>query len=192
MSASRLFPFVVVSVLSACATSRYAGLAHGQPEPASDLSVAPVTEQVPQLRVTELEDAAGVSVGREVTVVGYRTVVAGFSLRKGNENIDEQDYYELARDRDGLDAVERARARGKIMNRTGIALVIAGTASAIAAPIVLGRGAAPYAVGQWFLTFPVGLALTMFGKRPFERHVLPVTRAFGAIDRAPEPWATNL
>lgn len=183
---------LAISTLAGCATSHYAGLARDHVTvPVGALRVAPELTSVPNTRVTEVRDNTGALLGTEETVVGYRKVVTGFTLNRGDTTIDEQDFYELARDRDGLDAVARARARGMRMNR-GIALMIAGTAAAIALPIAAGRGAAPYAVGQWFLSFPIGLGLTLFGQRPFDNKVLPVDRAFGALGHAPEPWAAEL
>jgi len=186
-----IISILLVCLISGCASNRYAGLAHHAAAPAS-LAVTPATEQVPQTRVTEYRDEGGRSVGSAETIVGYRTVVTGFLLKRGDAVIDEQDYYELAGDRDAVDLVKRARARGRLMNTAGIATLIAGTAAAIAVPIVVGRSAAPYAVTQWFVSFPVGLALTLFGKARFEKHQLPVTRAFAAIGRAPAPWAEQL
>jgi len=184
---------LAISTLAGCATSHYAGLARDHVTvPVGALRVAPELTSVPNTRVTEVRDNTGALLGTEETVVGYRKVVTGFTLNRGDTTIDEQDFYELARDRDGLDAVARARARGMRMNRAGIALMIAGTAAAIALPIAAGRGAAPYAVGQWFLSFPIGLGLTLFGQRPFDNKVLPVDRAFGALGHAPEPWAAEL
>jgi hypothetical protein len=184
---------VAISAITGCATSHYAGLARGAgAEPATDLAVEPVTTQVPRTRVTEVRDSNGALVGTEETVLGYREVVSGFALKRGGAAIDEQDFYELARDRDGLDAVARARARGMAMNRTGLALIVASTVAAIAVPIAAGRGTAPYAVGQWFVAFPIGLGLTLFGQRPFDDKVLPVGRAFSALGQSPEPWAARL
>lgn len=189
-----VMPLVLsLPLATACATSGYANLAaqdHPVPEPA--LAVVPTTAQVPETVVTEIKDGNGVRIGSEETIVGYHSVVNGFALHRGDQRVDEQDFYELARDRDGLDAVERARSRGMLMNRAGLALVIAGSAAAIAVPIALGRSAAPYAVGQWFVSFPVGLGLVMFGQRRFEDPILPAERAFQALGQAPEAWTARL
>jgi hypothetical protein len=180
----------VIVLLASCATDHYAALAHRDSRP-EKLAVVPTVEQVPKTRVTEIRDANGATVGTAETIVGYRNVISGFSLERGGVDVDEQDFYELARDRDGLDAVARARAKGMWMNRTGLALIVAGTAAAIAVPIVVGREAAPYAVGQWFLSFPIGMGLALFGQRPFDHAVLPATRAFAAIGQPPADWATR-
>jgi len=188
-----IFRLLIALLVTGCASSNYAGLAnvhHTLLEPA--LAVAPITDDVPDMRVTEVHDSNGALIGTEQTVIGYHKVVSGFALERGDTVIDEQDFYELARDRDGLDAVERARARGMRMNRTGLALIVASTVAAIAVPIAAGRGAAPYAVGQWFVAFPIGLGLTLFGQRPFDSKVLPVKRAFAAINQSPASWAARL
>lgn len=171
---------------SACAHSHYRALPPGAP-----LAVVPVMSKVPITRDTYVTDASGVPIATETTVLGYKDVVSGFAFKQGDDYIDEQDFYRLAKDRDGLDAVERARKTGRFRNRLGIGLMIASTATAIAVPIAAGRSTAPYAIGQWFVAFPVGLGLTFFGKRPFDSHVLPANRAFQALGDTPPVWAAQ-
>src|SRR3569833_1289881 len=103
---------LAISTLAGCATSHYAGLARDHVTvPVGALRVAPELTSVPNTRVTEVRDNTGALLGTEETVVGHRKVVTGFTLNRGDTTIDEQDFYELARDRDGLDAVARAGTR---------------------------------------------------------------------------------
>src|SRR3569832_490189 len=103
---------LAISTLAGCATSHYAGLARDHVTvPVGVLRVAPELPSVPNTRVTEDRDNTGALLGTEESVVGYRKVVTGFTLNRGDTTIDEQDFYELARDRDGLDAVARAGTR---------------------------------------------------------------------------------
>ncbi|MDX2088017.1 MAG: hypothetical protein SFX73_09210 [Kofleriaceae bacterium] len=186
-----IIPVSLLVLTFGCASSSYAGLARRGALPA-ELEIAATTTRVPETVVTEIKNNVGQRVATEETVVGYRDVISGFSLKYAGKQVDEQDFYELAADRDGVDAVERARARGKVMHRAGLFLLAAGSAAAIAVPIAVGSKAAPYAVGQWFLTFPVGLALTVFGARPFSEKVLPARRAFGAIGHEVPEWAEQM
>jgi len=184
-------------ILSACASGNYQGLARRTPNlPDPTLSVAPVREQIADTVVTQYKDDNGANIASAETITGYHTVTSGFALQRGGETIDEQDYYELAKDRDGFDAIERARTRGKIMNRLGYALIIAGTATAIAVPVALGTEGSTIvkalAVGQWFVSFPVGLAFAIVGAHKFDHHVLSVARAFSAIGQTPPHWADQL
>ena len=43
-------------------------------------------------------------------------------------------------------------------------------------------------MGQWFLTFPVGLGLFMFGNRRIDHHALDGATAFKAIGQALAAW----
>jgi len=186
----------LLAIISACASSHYQGLAkHARTLPDPALAVVPVEEQVANTVVTQFKDDGGANIGTAETVTGYRTIITGFALKRGADTIDEQDYYELAQDRDGADRIERARSRGKLMNRAGFALMIASTATAIAVPIALGMNgsvAKSIAVGQWFVSFPVGLGLAIFGARRFDHHLLSAARAFGALGKAPPHWAAEL
>lgn len=181
---------IALLVLAAgCASSNYRGLADtgGQA-----LSVSPVVEQVPDVRVTELRDSNGVLVGTEQTVTSYRSVTTGYRLQLGEDVIDEQDFYHLARAQNAEDAVASARAKGLLMNRIGLGILAGSLAAAIAVPILTDRTNAKYSVGQAFITMPIGLALTIFGKRRVEKQNFSATHAFQAIATEPPPWAARL
>lgn len=186
-------PFVVLPLLLAfgCASSNYAGLARRGASPA-ELEIVPTTSRVPDTVITEIKNDVGQRIATEETIVGWYDKVTGFSLQHAGKQIDEQDFYELAGDRNGVDAVERARARGRLMNRAGIFVMAAGTAAAIAVPVTFGRKTLPYAVTQWFFSFSGGLVLAMFGERKFTHTVLPASRAFGAIGHEAPEWAESL
>ncbi|NVB83538.1 MAG: hypothetical protein HOV81_34510 [Kofleriaceae bacterium] len=156
------------------------------------LSVAPVTEQVAQTVDSEFRDAAGVKVGTQSTVVGYTTVTTGYQLKLGEAPVDERDFYHLAGDTRSEDVIANARARGKLKNRIGNAVGLASLAAAIAIPIIAGRGAAPYAVGQVFVVAPIGFGVAVWGKRQVERYNFPASHPFGAIQQATPGWATSL
>lgn len=156
------------------------------------LAVDPVTEQVAQTVDSEFRDANGVRVGTQSTVVGYNTVVTGYQLRYGDASVDERDYYHLAADPTSEDVVAKARARGMLKNRIGNVVGLASLAAAIAIPIVAGRGAAPYAVGQVFVVAPIGFGVAIWGKRQVERYNFSASHAFGAVEQTPPEWATNL
>ena len=181
-------------LVTACASSDYAGLAHHAttlPDPT--LQVTANVVDVPDTTVTHYKDESGANLGTAETVTGYHSEITGFSLRRGKELIDEQDFYELAKDRDGYDAVSRARSRGMVMNRLGFALVIAGTAAAIAVPVAGAPSLAKsVAVGQWFVSFPIGLALAIVGEHKFSHPILKAARAFTAIGQTPPSWAARL
>jgi hypothetical protein len=174
---------------SACASSNYRGIADTG---GKSLAVVPVVERVPNVRVTEVRNSSGVLVGTEQTVTSYRNVTTGYRLELGEDVIDEQDFYHLARARDAEDAVASARAKGVLMNRVGIGILLGSLATAIAVPILTDRTMAKYSVGQAFITMPIGLGLTIFGKRRVERQNFSATHAFQAIAAEPPGWAAQL
>lgn len=156
------------------------------------LSVEPATRDVPRMMRTELRDSGGALVGTENTIVGYDTVTVGFNTRLGERAIDEQDFYHLAGDRGAEDEIASARAKGVVMYDTGIAVMIASLATAIAVPILTTRQNASYSVGQAFLTFPIGMALAMIGANRVHDHHFSATRAFKALNTDSPGWATQL
>jgi hypothetical protein len=156
------------------------------------LSVEPVTEQVAQTVDSEFRDANGVRVGTQSTVVGYNTVTTGYRLQLGDAPVDERDFYHLAGDTRSEDVVANARARGMLKNRIGNAVGLASLVAAVAIPIIAGRGAAPYAVGQVFVVAPIGFGFAVWGKRQVERYNFPASHPFGAIEQATPEWASRV
>jgi len=192
---SNLLPIViaVLTAVAGCASSGYRELV-----PGAVLAVKPVYERVPQTQDTELRDSSGVLVGTQSTIIGYRDVYTGFSLNQGDEVIDEQDYYHLAKDRDGFDAVARARASGIRLNRIGFGVLIASLATAILVPQMfkyedLNHAPAPVAlaIGQAGIMMPLGIVLAMAGELRATRRVLPAQRALKAIGEPPASWVPH-
>jgi hypothetical protein len=179
----------LVASLGGCASSNYKGIADTG---GRALAVAPEVARVPDVRVTELRDDSGSLVGTQETVTGYHSVTSGYSLKLGEDLVDEQDFYHLAHDRNGEDAVASARTKGLLMNRVGLGIMIASAATAIAVPILTDRTMAKYSVGQAFITAPIGLGLTLFGKRRVEQKQFSAAHAFGSIQTEPPAWATQL
>ena len=177
------------AVLSGCISSAAQHLADTGGDA---LSVEPATRNVPRMRRTELRDSGGALVGTEDTIVGYDTVTVGFNTRLGARAIDEQDFYHLAGDRGAEDEIASARAKGAVMYNTGIAVMIGSLATAIAVPIATERQNAKYSVGQAFLTFPIGMALAMFGANRVRDHHFSAARAFKAMNADSPDWATRL
>ncbi len=182
--ATTLLAFAAAS----CAHSGYRGL---EPNDVA-LEIAPVYEDVPRVRETQFTNPDGTTAGTATTVVGYRKVLTDFTYKRGAEVIDEQDFYHLAKDRDGLDAVEHARNVGLMMNRVGIGIIAASLAVAIAVPVATGRENATYSVGQAFITAPIGLGLALFGQRRLDHHVLDADRGFRALALQPPGWTAKL
>ena len=179
---------VLALAAAGCAHSGYQAL-----EPNNlPLTIAPVYDDVPRVRETQFTKPDGTSAGTASTIVGYDKVLADFTYKRGDDIIDEQDFYHLAKDRDGLDAVERARSTGMLMNRAGIGLMAASVAFAIGLPIATSRENAKYSVGQAFITVPVGLGLCLFGKRRLDHHVLDASRGFRALAEQPPGWTAKL
>jgi hypothetical protein len=125
-------------------------------------------------------------------VTSYRDVTTGYRLELGEDVIDEQDFYHLARARDAEDAVASARAKGLLMNRVGLGILVGSLAAAIAVPILTDRTKAKYSVGQAFITVPIGLGLAIFGQRRVEQQNFSATHAFEAIAAEPPGWAARL
>jgi hypothetical protein len=173
---------------ASCAHSGYQGL---EPNDVA-VKIAPVYDDVPRVRETQFTNADGTAAGTATTVVGYNRVLADFEYTRGSDVIDEQDFYHLAKDRDGLDAVEHARSVGLMMNRVGIGMIAASIAVAILVPVATGRENAKYSVGQAFITAPIGLGLALFGKRRLDHHVLDADRGFRALAMQPPAWTAKL
>jgi hypothetical protein len=179
----------LVLLVTGCASSNYRGIADTG---GKALSVTPVVEQVPNVRVTEVRDSNNVLLGTEQTVTSYRNVTTGYQLELGGDVIDEQDFYHLARARDAEDAVASARAKGLLMNRIGLGILVGSLTAAIAVPILTDRTKAKYSVGQAFITMPIGLGLAIFGKRRVEQQNFSASHAFQAIAAEPPSWAAQL
>ena len=183
----------VALCLSIAATTgcAHSGFQHLEPTDEA-LAIGPTYRNVSRYDTTEYTNPDGTPGGTARTLTGYDPVLTGFSYMRGEHGIDEEDFYHLAKDQDGLDAVERARAHGRLENQIGVGLMVASLAFAIGVPILTRRENASYSVGQAFITFPVGMALAYFGKQPFESPVNSAKRGFAAIGQQPEAWTTKL
>ena len=181
--------YSLLCLLAACAADGYQHRASTGPRA---LSVEPELESVEDTQRSTLTDASGQPIATAETVVGHHTEISGYTLKLGADPVDERDFYHLAGDREAEDTIAASRSTGKLMNRIGLALVIGGTIATVAIPVALDdRHAAAYSVGQWFVSFPVGLALAAFGKARVEHHHFAAKRAFSAINAATPDWASR-
>ena len=185
------FAIAIAAASAGCAHSNYQ---HLEPS-AESLAVQPTYTEVPRYVSTRYTNADGTPGGSAATLVGQRARCcwSGFSISAAIEAIDEEDFYHLAKDKDGLDAVERARASGALKNRIGVALMAASLSFAIGLPVLTKRENAEYSVGQAFITFPTsGMALAYLGKKPFESPVNSAKQGFAALGDQPATWTNEL
>ncbi len=155
---------------------------------AGSLAVEPAIAQVPQTELTEIRDGNGTLVGTESRVIGYQPMVVGFRLTADGKDVDERDFYQLAGDGAAAARIGERRDVGRDMQRAGLGLILAGTAAAIALPILAGVKVAPYAVGQWFLSVPIGLGLFMYGRNRIETYAFDGDAAFAALGQPRAEW----
>jgi len=105
------------------------------------------------------------------------------TFRQGNTPIDEQDFYQIAGDRDAVDDVGAYRGHGVFMNRVGAVLAMIG-AAALVTYAASGDGPKREASGPLILALPIGGITAIMGSQRLDRaRHLPEWRAREAAAR---------
>jgi hypothetical protein len=111
--------------------------------------------------------------------VGRERYVAGFQLMRGEDAIDERDYYHLAGDDKAAAQLDAYRHRGVIYNRIGLGLAAVGAVGLVA--MVAGDGAIKKAGSTAFVIgIPVGSIMALMGHNRMKGNHLPLERALSA------------
>ena len=113
-------------------------------------------------------------------VVGRERYVAGFDLVRGEELLDERDYYHLAGDDKAAQEIDAYRHRGLVYNRVGLALLAVGAVGV--GMMVSGNDSLSKAGTPLFVVgMPVGGIMAIMGKQRMEGHHLSLERARDAV-----------
>jgi hypothetical protein len=129
-------------------------------------------------------DKNGVVVGytdlTQDRVVGRERYVAGFDLVRGEELLDERDYYHLAGDDAAAKEIDDYRARGMTYNHVGLALLAVG-AVGVGMMVSGNDGLAKVGTPMFAIGMPVGGILAIMGRHRMEGHHMPLERALEAV-----------
>ena len=129
-------------------------------------------------------DQNGVVVGHtdltQDRVVGRERYVAGFDLVRGDELLDERDYYHLAGDDAAAKEIDAYRARGLTYNHVGLALLAVG-AVGVGMMVSGNDGLAKVGTPMFAIGMPVGGILAIMGMNRMKGHHMTLERALDAV-----------
>lgn len=113
-------------------------------------------------------------------VVGRERYVASFDLVRGDEALDERDYYHLAGDDKAAAELDDYRKRGLLYNHVGLGLLAVG-AVGVGLMVSGNDSLAKAGTPMFVIGLPVGGILAIMGKQRLEGHHLSLERALDAV-----------
>jgi len=118
----------------------------------------------------------------QTRAVGRERYVAGFQLMRGEDAIDERDYYHLAGDDKAAAELDAYRHRGIIYNRVGLGMAAVGVGGLVA--MLAGSGTVRKIGSTAFVVgIPVGSIMALMGHNRMKGHHLPLERALSAVSQ---------